>query len=80
MNRKFCARSLAVAGVAAGSLLLPAFAMAARGGTGHTVTETDHQHGTFVDDEAVNPCTGEAGVVTFDGNKCRACDILPRWR
>ena len=38
------------------------------GGTGHTVTTTAHQHGTFTDAQATNPCTGAPGVATFVGN------------
>jgi hypothetical protein len=52
--------------VAGGLVAGPAFA--ATGGTGHTVTMTSHQHGTFEDDGATNPCTGEAGIAVFDGN------------
>ena len=69
MRRKSILTSVAVAvaGVVAGGLLGgPAFAAA--GGTGHTVTITQHLHGTFEDDEATNPCTGAPGVAIFDGN------------
>lgn len=43
-------------------------ALADAGGTGHTVTMTQNQHGTFTDTGATNPCTGVPGVATFDGN------------
>jgi hypothetical protein len=59
-----------VAGVIAAATIAMAGgpALAAAGGTGHTVTMTEHQHGTFTDTGATNPCTGAPGVATFDGN------------
>jgi len=54
-------------GVAAAALTGGA-ALAATGGSGHTVTMTEQQHGTFEEPEATNPCTGAAGVAIFDGN------------
>ena len=61
----------AVIGLAAGP------ADAAPGGTGHTVTMTEHQHGTFTDTAATNPCTGEPGVATFDGNSVDHVTYFP---
>lgn len=59
--------ALAVVGlVAVGVGVGPA--SAAAGGTGHTVSMTETQHGTFEEPDASNPCTGAAGVATFDGN------------
>jgi len=55
----------------------PPPALAATGGTGHTVTMTDHQHGTFIDDGASNPCTGAPGVATFDGNSVEHLTYFP---
>jgi hypothetical protein len=52
-------------------------ALAAAGGTGHTVTMTEHQHGTFTDDGATNPCTGAPGVATFDGNAVDHVTFFP---
>lgn len=54
--------------LAAGAAVLaaPAVAFAAPGGTGHTVTETEHIHGQFTEPEfATNPCNG-ADIVTMD--------------
>lgn len=44
---------------------------------GHTVTMTEHQHGTFTDDQATNPCTGAAGVATFVGNSVDHVTYFP---
>jgi hypothetical protein len=44
---------------------------------GHTVTMTEHQHGTFTDDEATNPCTGAPGVATFVGNSVEHVTFFP---
>jgi hypothetical protein len=52
-------------------------ALAAAGGTGHTVSMTEHQHGTFTDDEATNPCTGAPGVATFVGNAVEHVTFFP---
>ena len=41
---------------------------AAPGGTGHTVTITEHMHGVFTEDNAVNPCNGHLITLTVDGN------------
>jgi hypothetical protein len=62
-NRKL-RRVLLVAGAAvSGVLLAPAAAWAAPGGTGHTVTITEHIHGTFDPGfDEPNPCTGAAVV------------------
>ena len=64
-----------VVAVALGLVAGPAFAAA--GGTGHTVTMTQHQHGTFEDDEATNPCTGAQGVAIFDGNSVEHVTFFP---
>lgn len=62
-------RALLVAGIAgAGALLAPAAAMAAPGGTGHTVSMTEVTHGIF--DAGLtgpNPCTG-AAIVSDQGD------------
>lgn len=63
-------------GVAAAALAGGA-AHAAAGGSGHTVTITENQHGTFDDPNAVNPCTGEPGVATFDGNSVEHITYFP---
>jgi hypothetical protein len=62
-------RALLVAGVVgAGGLLAPTAALAAPGGTGHTVTMTEVTHGVF--DAGLtgpNPCTG-ASIVSDDAS------------
>lgn len=62
-------RALVVTGIAwAGVLLVPAAALAAPGGTGHTVTMTEVTHGVF--DAGLtgpNPCTG-AAIVSVDAS------------
>jgi hypothetical protein len=63
------------AAVAVGLVAAPAFAAA--GGTGHTVTMTEQQHGTFEDDGATNPCTGAPGVAIFDGNAVEHVTFFP---
>jgi len=62
-------RALLVAGVAgAGALLAPAAALAAPGGTGHTVTMTEVTHGVFdAGLSGPNPCTG-ADIVSVDAS------------
>jgi hypothetical protein len=57
-------RALLVAGVAGvGALLAPAVALAAPGGTGHTVTMTEVSHGVFdAGLSGPNPCTGASIV------------------
>ncbi|MEP6852520.1 MAG: hypothetical protein ABJA87_07680 [bacterium] len=57
--------------------LTSAPALAAAGGTGHTVTMTEHQHGTFTQPDATNPCTGAPGVATFDGNSVEHVTFFP---
>jgi hypothetical protein len=66
---------IGAATVAVGLVGGPAFAAA--GGTGHTVTMTEHQHGTFEDDGALNPCTGAQGVAIFDGNSVEHVTFFP---
>ncbi len=42
---------------------------AAAGGTGHTVNETDHVHGTWVEPGDTDFCTGEEVTPTLTGNE-----------
>ena len=51
-------RTFVIVGAVTGSLLIPGAAWAAPGGTGHTVTETEHIHGEFDPELGPNPCTG----------------------
>jgi hypothetical protein len=75
-GKKITAGLILGTAVVVGALVAgPSFAAA--GGTGHTITITDHQHGTFVDDQATNPCTGEPGVATFDGNMVEHGTFFP---
>lgn len=72
------ARWLAVSVVAAATFVMAGGpALAAPGGTGHTVTLTQTQHGTFTDPGATNPCTGAPGVATFDGNAVEHVTFFP---
>jgi hypothetical protein len=66
---------MAVAATAFGPIAAPAFADAS--GTGHTVSITENQHGTFTDDQATNPCTGAPGVAVFDGNVVEHITFFP---
>jgi len=68
---------LAVCALMAATFGAAAPALAAAGGTGHTITMTEHQHGTFTDDGATNPCTGAPGVATFDGNAVEHVTYFP---
>ena len=52
---------LAVAGVATASAAAPAVP--------HTISMTQTVHGSFVDDQAFNPCTGDPIVLDFTGNQ-----------
>jgi hypothetical protein len=70
-------RGLIIGVVAVTFALVAGPAFAAAGGTGHTVTMTQHQHGTFEDDEATNPCTGAPGVAIFDGNSVEHVTFFP---
>src|SRR5258706_7997951 len=60
-------RAVFAVGVAAlGVVIAPAAAWAAPGGTGHTVSLTDHIHGAFTEPGFdANPCTG-AAITSFD--------------
>ena len=62
-------RALVAAGVVgAGVLMAPVAAMAAPGGTGHTVTMTEVTHGTFDPElSSPNPCTG-ADILSADAS------------
>jgi hypothetical protein len=70
---------LVVGAVGVCGLLAPAAASAAPGGTGHTVTETEHFHGAF-DPELTspNPCSG-ADIVSAeaDGNGVMHVTFFP---
>jgi hypothetical protein len=75
MNTRFTATGgrarraiLAVGVVGLAVLLAPAAAGAAPGGTGHTVSFTDHIHGAFTEPAFdTNPCTG-AAITSFDAD------------
>jgi hypothetical protein len=74
---RLMARGLAVGIGVAAVALTGGPALASAGGSGHTVTMTEHQHGTFTDTEATNPCTGAPGVATFDGNLVEHVTFFP---
>jgi hypothetical protein len=50
---------------------------AAPGGTGHTVTSTQQQHGVFTDPNAINPCNGHVITLTVDGNSVTHITFFP---
>ena len=50
---------------------------AAPGGTGHTVTITQHQHDVFTEPNAVNPCNGHPITLTVDGNSVTHVTFFP---
>jgi hypothetical protein len=50
---------------------------AAAGGIGHTVTITQHQHGEFIEPNAVNPCNGHQIAITVDGNAVQHITFFP---
>jgi hypothetical protein len=72
-------RTLAAACLAAATTLtLPmAAATAAAGGTGHTVTETVHQHGTWTEDGDTDFCTGAEISPTITGNEVQHVTFFP---
>lgn len=57
--------------------LLGGPAVAAPGGTGHTVSITENVHGTFEEPNATNPCTGAPGTAIFDGNSVMHITFFP---
>ena len=66
----------AVVGVAAvGAQAFPA--LAAPGGTGHTVTQTQHQHGTWTESGDTDFCTGELISPTITGNSVEHVTYFP---
>jgi hypothetical protein len=52
-------------------------AFATAGGTGHTVTETDHQHGTWVESGDTDFCTGADISPTITGNEIEHVTYFP---
>ncbi|MFN2560390.1 MAG: hypothetical protein ABR571_03705 [Jatrophihabitans sp.] len=52
-------------------------ALAAAGGTGHTVTQTDTQHGTWLEPGDTDFCTGETIAVTITGNAVQHVTFFP---
>jgi len=74
---RLMAGALAVGAGIAATVLTGGAALAAEGGSGHTVTMTEHQHGTFTEPDATNPCTGAPGVALFDGNSVEHVTFFP---
>jgi hypothetical protein len=69
-----------VTGVAAGVAavgLQAVPALAATGGTGHTVTETVHQHGTWTETGDTDFCTGDTISPTITGNEVQHVTYFP---
>jgi hypothetical protein len=52
-------------------------AFATAGGTGHTVTETDHQHGTWVESGDTDFCSGAEIAPTITGNEVEHVTYFP---
>ena len=52
-------------------------ALAAAGGTGHTVTETQHQHGTWTETGDTDFCTGDTISPTLTGNEVEHVTYFP---
>jgi len=52
-------------------------AYAAAGGIGHTVTMTDHQHGTWIEPGDTDFCTGEPVTPTITGNEVSHVTFFP---
>lgn len=74
---RLLSRGLAVGAMTGAVVLTGTPAFAAAGGIGHTVTMTEHQHGTFSEPDATNPCTGAPGVAMFDGNAVEHVTYFP---
>lgn len=70
-------RRLALAALGALALLLVVAVPAMAAGGTHTVTMTEHQHGTFTETDATNPATGHPVVVTFTGNSVEHITYFP---
>jgi len=66
---------LGAASVAVMGLGAPAYAAA--GGTGHTVTETVHQHGTWTEPGDTDFCTNEEITPTITGNSVSHVTYFP---
>ena len=67
-----------LAGVSAAAILgvgIPAYAAA--GGSGHTVTETVHQHGTWTEPGDTDFCTNEDVTPTITGNEVSHVTYFP---
>lgn len=74
---RFGRLAVVVGALGLGALLAPSAALAAPGGTGHTVSITETVHGTFTDPGATNPCTGALGTASFDGNAVTHLTFFP---
>ena len=72
-------RNLALVAVtAASTVVLPlSAASAAAGGTGHTVTQTMHQHGTWTESGDTDFCTGADISPTITGNEVEHVTFFP---
>lgn len=67
VSRRAAALAACAAAAALGLTATPA--AAAAGGTGHTVSITEHQHGTWVEPGDTDFCTGEDVTPTITGNE-----------
>src|SRR5262245_12583361 len=66
----------ALAGLLVILALSASLVTAAPGGTGHTVTSTQHEHGVFTD-VGFNPCNGHLITVTIEGNSVTHVTFFP---
>jgi hypothetical protein len=74
--RKFVVIAAAAA-LALGMGMAGPAAFAAPGGTGHTVTQTFHQHGTWVEPGDTDFCTGQTITPTITGNAVQHVTYFP---
>ncbi len=68
MSRLGRLSALTIGSAAIIGLAMAGPAAAAQGGTGHTVTQTDHMHGTWVESGDTDFCTNEPVTPTITGN------------
>ena len=77
MNTRKIAVIAASAALALGMGMAGPAAFAASGGTGHTVTETFHQHGTWTEPGDTDFCTGQTITPTITGNAVQHTTYFP---
>jgi hypothetical protein len=73
---RFAATTLGGAALAA-AMLGAGTASAAAPAVPHTISMTQLQHGSFIDDQGFNPCTGDPLVLSFTGNQVNHVTFFP---